>query len=67
MKERKIFVEIVICVAVDRKSDSRQGKYKVFINFQDKKNLKLQWLRKIKPKNIQFIQHARMYNAYCLD
>ena len=31
------FIEIVICVAVDSKSDSRQGKAYVFMNFQGTK------------------------------
>ena len=32
-----IFIEMVICVTVDGKSDSRQEKAKAFINFQDTK------------------------------
>ena len=35
--ETNIFIEMVICVAVDSKSDSRQGKAYVFINFQGTK------------------------------
>ena len=31
------FIEIVICMAVDSKNDSRQGKAYVFINFQGTK------------------------------
>ena len=39
LKQTNIFIEMVICVAVDCKSDSRRrlGKVKVFINFQDTK------------------------------
>ena len=33
--ETNIFIEMVICVAVDCKSDSRQGKGYVLINFQE--------------------------------
>ena len=32
-----MFIEMFICVAVDCKSDSRQVKAKVFINFQGEK------------------------------
>ena len=35
--ETNIFIEMAICVDVGCKSDSRQGKVKVFINFQGKK------------------------------
>ena len=33
MFETNIFIEMIICVAGDSKSDSRQGKAYVFINF----------------------------------
>ena len=36
------------------------------MNFQGKKNLKQQWLLKIKCRNIQSIQQARMNHAYCV-
>ena len=35
--ETNVFIEIVICVALDSKSDSRQGKAYLFINFQGTK------------------------------
>ena len=43
---------MAICVAVDCKSDGRQGKAQVFINFQGTANLKQQWFKKIKRRNI---------------
>ena len=60
---------MVICVAVDCKSDSRQGK-PVFIKgsfymFPREENLKQQWLIKIKRRNIQSIEHVRMCHACC--
>ena len=48
---------MVICVAVDCKSGS-------FHKFSRDENLKQQWLIKIKCRNIQSIQHARMCHAY---
>ena len=36
--EKNIFIEMVICVAVDCKKDSRQGKAKVFIIFKGRKS-----------------------------
>ena len=46
-----IFIEMVICVAVDCKSDStREGLS--FYKFLRDENLKRQWLIKIKRKNI---------------
>ena len=53
---------MVICVAVDCKSDSRQGKC-----FPREENLKQQWLIKIKHGNIQSKQDVRMYHAYHFD
>ena len=37
LKQINIFIEMVICVAVDCKSDSRQGKAKDFINLHGTK------------------------------
>ena len=55
---------MVICVAVNCKSDStREGLS--FYKFPRDKNLKQQWLIKIKCRNIQSIQHARICHAYC--
>ena len=56
-KQTNIFIETVICVAVDCKSGS-------FYKFSRDENLKQQWLIKIKYRNIQSIQHARMCHAY---
>ena len=50
-----VFVEMVICVAVDCKSDSRQGKAISFYKFTRNKILKQQWLLKIKRSNIQLM------------
>ena len=56
-KQTNIFIEMVICVAAVCKSGS-------FDKFSRDENLKQQWLIKIKCKNIQSIQHARMCYAY---
>ena len=53
---------MVICVAFDCKSDSRQGKAKVYI-YEFPRNENRQWL--IKRRSIQSIQHVRMCHAYC--
>ena len=47
--ETNIFIEIVICVVVDCKSDSRQRKAKVFMNFPGTKtsNGSKKWLVEI--------------------
>ena len=45
---------MVICVAVDCKSDSRQG------------NVKQQWLTSKKCRKFQSIQLVRMCHACCL-
>ena len=37
----------------------------MFIKFQGKKNLKQRWLIKMKCRNIQSIQQAKMNHAYC--
>ena len=37
LKQIDIFIEMVICMAVDCKSDSRKGKAEVFIYFQGTK------------------------------
>ena len=34
--ETNVFIEIIICMAIDFKSDIRQRKAEVFINFQGK-------------------------------
>ena len=47
-------MEMVICLAVDCKSDTRQGKDYMF-GFPREENLKQQWLIKIKCRNIQSI------------
>ena len=53
-------------VAVDCKSDSRQGKEdRSFYKVPRDEHLKQQWLIKIKRGNIQSIQHDRMCHAYC--
>ena len=57
---------MVICVAVDCKSDSKQGKaFLSFYKFPRNEILKQQLLIKIKRRNIQSIKHARMCHAYC--
>ena len=38
-----------------------------FYKFSRDENLKQQWLIKAKRRNIQSIQHARMYRAYYFD
>ena len=58
-----------ICLAVGCKSDTRQGKDEILLNvykFSREENLKQQWLIKIKRRNIQAIQQARMNQAYCV-
>ena len=47
------FVEMVICVAVDCKSDRRRGKAVTFAPRNE--NLKQQWLLNIKCRNIHLI------------
>ena len=56
---------MVICVAVDCKSDTRQRRAQIFKKLPREENLKQQWLIKMKCRNIQSIQHARMCHAYC--
>ena len=60
----KCIVEMAICVAVDCKSDSRQGKAISFYKFPRNENLKQQWLLKIKRSNIQSMQHARICHLH---
>ena len=59
-----ISVEMVICVAIDRKSASRQGKVISFYKFPRNENLKQKWLLKIKRSNIQSMQHARICHLH---
>ena len=54
---------MVICLAVGCKSDTKQGKA-YFFEFPRQENLKQQWLMKIKCRNIQSMQQARMNYAY---
>ena len=57
---------MVICVTVDCKSNSRQGKGReFFINFQETTIWNSKWLTKIERRNIKLIQHAIMCHAYC--
>ena len=57
---------MIICLAVDCQSDSRQGQAGLdFYKFPKDKNLKRQWLIKVKHKNIQSIQHVIMCHGYC--
>ena len=49
---------MVICVAVDCKSDSNQGKAISFYKFLRNENLKQQWFININRNNIQSINHA---------
>ena len=59
---------MVISVAVDCKYDSRQGKAKAFSKeFSSDENLKQQWLIKIKRRNIQSMQHVRMYHTHIVN
>ena len=62
--ETKIFMKMVICVALDSKSACRQGKACLFINFQGMKICNSNG-SKIKRRNIQSIQHAIMCHTYC--
>ena len=59
-----ISVEMVICMAVDCKSDSRQWKDISFYELPRNKNLKQQCLLKIKCCNIQLMQHARICHLH---
>ena len=56
---------MAIRTAVDCKSYSRHAKALSLDKFPMDKNLKQQWLIKIKRRNIQLIQHVRMCHAYC--
>ena len=49
---------MVICVAVDCKSDSNQGKAISFYKLLRNENLKQQWFININRNNIQSINHA---------
>ena len=49
---------MVICVAVDCKSDSNQGKAISFHKLLRNENLKQQWFININRNNIQSINHA---------
>ena len=49
---------MVICVAVDCKSDSNQGKATSFYKLLRNENLKQQWFININRNNIQSINHA---------
>ena len=60
-----MFIEMVISVAVDYKSDSRQVDL-FFYKLPRDINLKQHWFIKTKCRNIQSIQHVRMCHAYCL-
>ena len=64
LKQINIFIERVVGVAVDCKSDSRQGKAKVFIIFLGQKS-ETAMAHKNKTRNIQPIQHVRICYAYC--
>ena len=55
---------MVICVAVDCKSDSRQGKAISFYKFPRNENLKQKCLLEIKRSNIQSMQHARICHLH---
>ena len=63
-----ISVEMVICVAVGCKSDSRQVEASTssgsFYKFPKNENLKQQWFLKIKRSNIQSMQHARIRHLH---
>ena len=54
---------MVISVAVDCKSDSRQVDL-IFYKFPKDINLKQHWFMKTKRRNIQSI-HVRMCHTYC--
>ena len=56
---------MVICVAVDGKSESRRREVLSCYKFPRDENLKQQWLIKIKRRNIQPIQYIKMCDAYC--
>ena len=59
---------MVICLAVGCKSDTKYEKEGLNVyEFPREENLKQQWLIKIKCRNIQSIQQARMNHAYCVD
>ena len=58
---------MVICVAVDCKSDIWSSENLGFYNFARDKNLKQQWFIKVNRRNIQSLKHVRMCHAYCFD
>ena len=70
MKQQKqinIFIEMVICLAVGCKSDILdKGRTKCLWISKGGKS-EAQWLIKMKRRNIQSIQQARMNHAYCVS
>ena len=59
-----ISVEMVICKTPDCKGDSTQGKAISFYKFPRNWNLKQQRLLKIKRRNIQTMQHTRIFHLH---
>ena len=55
---------MVICVAVEKVIVDK-GRPKFLYEFPRNENLKRQWLKKVKRRNIQSIQPIRMCHAYC--
>ena len=55
---------MVIYVAVEKVIVDK-GRPKFLYEFPRNENLKRQWLKKVKRRNIQSIQPIRMCHAYC--